>query len=309
MKEHFVPQFYSKRWLYDKQHKGYCYSFRHGQVVSVPKVPKTTGYGHNIYAKMFNDKVSNDVEISHYKTIDTKASGVLDNLIQCSSGYINEDIKNKFSLFVISMLFRHPIAIQNSMRSMRKIFRKPEFKYLDPFQYYSFPKEFHSTRNNCVIDVHSSFTGYANQYGVDNSNKYIDCLMGLEWYVFDFSTVDLSIITSDYPVSFYQLTQNGDPNVIDNLTKGHWVLSIPLSPKHCLYIGKNISSPISREPATKLLKEQNQRTIKLAKFFIYTIDNSQENYIKKNFNSKEDINNYSFMSDENFKWLKGCDEA
>ena len=121
-KHHFIPEFYLKQWG-NPGDNGCLVEFcrRYKDVEARPTFAGGTGYVRGLYS--FNDldiEVRNLIENEFLKQADDKAALALQHLVVHNVD-LKIDLKNAWSRFIMTLLFRNPEAIERLKKKVAEV--------------------------------------------------------------------------------------------------------------------------------------------------------------------------------------------
>lgn len=148
-------------------------------------------------------------------------------------------------------------------------------KYANEIEYYEL---------NIANLTIATISGYGEFEEQEFTSRFKETFLNLNWWIDDYSTLELNLIISDrpvimYPVSFKPpITFNGQLTEI--LTKQDFILSLPISPTLCFfaYKGKKPGKRLSQ-----VIRAQNFNLVARAHSYIYTNTLMHDKFIRKYF--------------------------
>lgn len=287
MNHHYLPQFYLQRWA-NEEGRVQCMTVKHGKFMVNSHPPKSICCEEGLYALSGQtDRGIDYFEEHHLKQVDDKAAKVVSHILTRGISSLTAEQRKQFAQFLISLLWRHDTMVKAAKDEGQKVIEKLS-KNLLPEIRLGLADNIEYLKSNIHMEMIAARTAPSenadvNRYGLSNYEVDAEALLGIHWWVEDFSGVNYKLLTSDHPfISYLVSGVNAVPQkFVDIALDDRRVMSLPLSPTCCFFASKSKNN--YRFSKSELVKHRNMITVKDAKKYVYSSDLSQKKFVEKHF--------------------------
>ncbi|HAU0884043.1 TPA: DUF4238 domain-containing protein, partial [Legionella pneumophila] len=272
LNHHYIPQFYLNRWIDPSHGKVNNYYYLHDRLLCGKKAPKNLGCLEDLYAlKNVAEDDKHLLETDHYKLLDDKAAKILNKLVTGRVIALNNNEKISWCDFIISMMTRNAVQVQKSIKDGKPIIEELKEK-LPPEAKERFSKEIAYYDLNIANLTIAAVSGYSEFEEQEFTARFREIFINLNWWIEDYSLLELNLLTSDRPVIMYPVTaiknslDISSGKITDLLINHDFILSLPLSPKLCFFAYKKIKP---KRSLSQTLKAQNFNLIAQSHSYIF----------------------------------------
>jgi hypothetical protein len=275
-KHHYIPEFWSKRWIGSDGCAERYTMPAHGKIVCYRKPPSAIGWRASLYELPAYKGTLSNFEVTFFRKIDQRASDLFDKIEHANNISLSEFETVSFSLFIVSLLHRSPAAIVLLESSTKTTLDKLLIDLREKYQ---------SIRGNGDPEIFEDFydhyddikklSNLSNVFGTlilsENIAKFIS---NLHWFKLDLSSSKFPLLLSDDPL----IRTNG-------IAKPDGHIALPISPTQAL-VGvyeRSFFNEISSNSATKLARLMNIQTVESAREFVVASDKRQHAFILRRF--------------------------
>ncbi len=289
MNHHHTPQFYLAKWKDPTDSKVNTYYYVTAEkLVCKKRGTKHIGCSEALY-QLYNveDEGKDMLETQHYKILDGKASNIMMKLVKEGVLSLNQVERELWCDFLFSMLIRNKEQIERTTLHSRHIMSEVDNSMSEEDkEKYAFEHSFFKV--NIANMVIAALSGY-NVFGPQEVLvEFKQALLSLRWWIDDYASLDLNLITCDRPVIIYPVSEeniyqyNGQIKTL--LQECDYILSMPISPSQCFFAYKG-KRPNKR--LNQILKAQNFNIIANANNQIYTLGLNHDKFIRKYFKNSQ----------------------
>lgn len=281
-KHHYIPAFYLSRWAIGPDSRLCQYSKPHKVVVANRRHPEATGFVEKLYQLHdMSDDVSQIIEDKFFKPVDTFAADAL-VLMETDGNKAKWDSRRRsaWSTFLHSLLLRAPEDISDFKEAWRDLMHTDysgewEARYQEirkPSQPATFA-EYMAAVPQANLD-NKALEALTH---IINSQRVGKRMNAMVWHVIDTSASDHLLLTSDRPT----IRTNG--MMIDG---GH--IAMPIGPRTLFIAARDHAAlyGVLGVGVKELVRETNRQVCNHAIKYVYGIDDSQIEYVRKHFGTK-----------------------
>lgn len=282
-KHHYIPVFYLSRWATGADGRLCQYSKPYDRVVANRRHPEATGFVERLYElEGLGEDLAQQVESKFFSPVDSAAADAL-VLMEAEGNRAKWDSRRRsaWSRFLHGMLVRAPEDIEEFKSGWRKLMlsdkngewqaRYEEIKKpSDPPTYQEYMAAIPAANHN--RSAMQALTGI-----IDGENVGLK-MNHLVWAVIDTPADEYPLLTSDRPI----IRTNG--MLAEN---GHLV--IPIGPRKMFVAAKDQAAlaVVRSIKLPQLVREANRQVCDYAVKYVYGIDDSQLEFVRKHFGTKQ----------------------
>lgn len=272
-RHHFVPAFYLQQWS-EKNGRLIEYSKRYSKLVRRSVGPRRTGFEVDLYSlKDLPPDSTQHLETKFLNNADRIGSEALRRLLEPQNAPWTPAQRAAWSIFLICMEMRHPDSIAELKSAAGEIWDETEVE---------FKKRYCEIRKEGQPETYEDYLQQRDQYddawgrsviieyALHDSaiRKHIDAM---RWFVFDTSGAEHSLLTSDRPILFWDLTR------IDGF------IAMPISPSKIFVAanGQHNIDYIRGKSLDELVFKNNKFVVERAKKFVWAKDTSTASFVEQ----------------------------
>ncbi|MBU1306948.1 MAG: DUF4238 domain-containing protein [Alphaproteobacteria bacterium] len=282
-KHHYIPAFYLSRWANGADGRLCQYSKPFDRVVANRRHPESTGFVERLYElEGVDEELAQQVESKFFSPVDSAAADAL-ALMEAEGNRAQWDIRRRsaWSRFLHAMLVRAPEDIQEFKAGWSRLMladlngewqaRYEEIKKpTDPPTYQAYMRAIPEANHN-----RSAMRALAGIIDSENAGLKMNQMI---WAVIDTPADEYPLLTSDRPI----IRTNG--MMVEN---GHLV--IPIGPRKMFVAAKDQAAlaVIRGMKPRQLVRESNRQVCDYAVKYVYGVDDSQIDFVRKHLGTKE----------------------
>ncbi|ACB95079.1 DUF4238 domain-containing protein [Beijerinckia indica] len=278
-KHHYIPQFYLKNWC-GEDGRLICYKRIRSEVMCEPVAPISTGFQKDLYTlahlpKNLRQAIEKDVTAD----VDHRASVALQKMIATkSTDTLTKEDRLGWAQFIVSLPIRNPDAVADiketsTKAGLEKAYEQAKQEFPDWAQGETFGAEFEeSVREDPFTRFLSDNYGLMVISELMLNPDYHDIILKMFWWVMDFSSAGISLITCDRPYMIFRSI--GHPRGL---------IYLPIGPRLGFFASPD---PMKRRQLLNqnialVTKEMNRWEAKLAAQYVYAADRHHTPLIMK----------------------------
>jgi hypothetical protein len=219
-RHHYLPEFYLQRWA-ARDGRVFRYHRPHRQIVVSCLPPKYTGFEEGLYT-LQGETDAQIIETKFFSPVDNAAAPVLQLLISRGPADLDNDQRNSWARFVMSLQLRGPESLAE-IKALLDRNTRANIEHADGGNYQAIKRE---SDPACVYE----FALRENPERFANAHKRLlpqlidnevigEVLINMRWAVMDLSAAPYTLLTGDRPYT----TSHG-------LDAPLCILGVPLSP-------------------------------------------------------------------------------
>lgn len=278
MENHYVPQFYTKRWA---GLDGRLFSYRrpYRQVISDPKFPVQVAFEEDLYRVPFvPDDVKDLLETKFFKRIDQEGSDVIAKLEKTGPDILTQTERFSWAIFLVALMQRHPIQVQHLAQSTENNIKRLLEAKKD--RYYRDRKEndMRSFEDFLLEVLESEQTAQQKKIAIQSGiliPRTITWIGNASMAVADFDRGH-TLLTSDRPV----VMTNG-------LIHQHSHIALPIGPRRLFVAAQSVD--VLRQILTQnsLIERLNDIVVRQAEEFVFGSDSSHLAFVERRLKKTE----------------------
>lgn len=211
-KNHYLPQFYQRRWA-DAKQRVYVYEKPHDKVIVSTRSTKATGWSPDLYTVPIAPAGQEQaLEDRFWCTIDQWGADALAALESTDAGAVDRLDKTRWATFLLSLALRNP-------EEVAAINRAAEHHFSTGFA--EFGERYSDLRHDHEPETFEDFLRQFSERGLSgygaeilralSTNKAIvEQLLAMDWQVVTVANAPMPLLTSDRPLIRYRGLRNDD---------------------------------------------------------------------------------------------------
>ncbi|TIX91566.1 DUF4238 domain-containing protein [Rhizobium sp. P44RR-XXIV] len=295
---HYIPKFYSKRWI-GKENKLIRWSVARGEIKPEPVHPSGTGYLTDLYTLRGFGDVGPEIESLFFEPVDGHASKALAKMIKFGdSAHWTERLRSAWTVFILSLEMRMPEDLEILRAKWPALMEawsaQAEGRYsnirkeADPTTYREYRSLLPPSEDEKLL-----FDALMKMINNPTLGQFINNMF---WDVIDTSAAGIQLLTSDRPI----IRSNG-------IVGDHGHIVIPISPNRIFAASNTIAARATFKsmPITQLINEVNLRVVRSAAKFVYSTDIIHQDLICSNFGIEQQPRQFELSIARFIKELTG----
>jgi hypothetical protein len=270
-KHHYIPVFYLKHWA-GADGRLCEYSRPYDKVKPHRRYPSETGFEAGLYTlTTYPDSVAEIVERKLMRATDDWASRALCLLLDNNVESLDVHLRSGWARFIISLMRRNPEAVKDLADKLRASLQEIEGLAALPGD----PNRDQRGRKlQGFVEQHQALL----LQNLLNSDLIGGRLINMLWSVVSFNNMRHSLLTSDRPF----VMTNGIAH-----TNSH--MAVPISPTQCFVAAGSIEElkKLKSIDAAHFVFQTNDKMARLARKFVYGVDDKQLRFVANRFGKKE----------------------
>ncbi len=272
-RHHYLPEFYLQRWAAGDG-RVFRYHRPHRQVVISRLPPKYTGFEKGLYT-LEGETDAQIIETKFFSLVDNAAAPVLKRLILGGPAHLNNDQRNSWARFVMSLQLRGPESLAEIKEFLHRNTRtnienadgesyQATKRAGDPDSVYDFALR---EKPELFANAHKRLLPQLIDHEVIG-----EVLINMRWAVMNLSAAPHTLLTGDRP---YTTSHGlGDPLCL---------LGVPLSPTHLFVAGNNIEliQKVAAQRPKDAVRNANSLMTRLAVQSVYGNTDSHLTFVEK----------------------------
>lgn len=267
-KHHYIPRFILKKWKVNGFINGYYWN-KHNNEISINRSgPGGFGFENFLLSIDSVNFPSDIIETHYFKTIDNNAAKIINKLLDFGPKVLTDSEKIDFAKLILSFGPRYPENVK-FIRALGPSVFENEFSDEESIEVF---------RNAGVVEKPSEWLkntlgiNFENQSmlaipDVINSSSFRPDIENWNWQVYQLGELDNFFVMGDRPL--LRMRKTNFP-----------IWALPLTPRHLLMImPPNIT--IGKSLKQKLRESVNRQSVSQAKKYVFMIDDSNINLLKK----------------------------
>jgi Protein of unknown function (DUF4238) len=289
---HYLPQFYQRRWG-DENGRLIVYQRPHDRVIASLKPTKATGKRAGLYTVAGVPlERANELEDRFWRKIDQWGADAIVALESSDPIQMRKLNKERWSIFVTSLLVRNPIEVERINVAVRSYYEnnfsrfKEEYEILckdyEPSTFAEFMALF---REDGLVELTAKIL-----HAFILNEQVRRQLMSMNWDVVSVTNSTIQLLTSDNPIIRHKGLKDDD-----------CLLMLPIGPNEFFVAHnagpKDMLSEINRSiKYSQFLYSMNKYVVAHAVAYVYGSDASHLDFVERHLRGK----NYGATSKENF---------
>jgi len=267
VKHHYIPQFYLKEWQ-GRDGKLQMFWRRPDGIIDTKRLfRKATGYAVDLYRLPgVTKEAEQKVESSFMQMVDDQAVRARDHLLGDTTPTAVAT-RHAWARFVLSLVVRNPEELQHFKDSFQADLLRPSPEFQRRYEearQVGDPPRFEDWLM-LTDPTHPERSAMLAMTNLIVNPSVLELFRKMHWTVWDTSSVQRRLMTSDRPVMMTQgMVQHA----------GHYAL--PISPTRLFIATTSVqfAESFSRRPVGKIVRQVNELMIGQARKFVYAVDDT-----------------------------------
>jgi uncharacterized protein DUF4238 len=276
---HFLPVFYLKQWASGTDGKLIEHSIKHGKFLIKRVGPQGTGFERDLYSfPELPIGAAQHMESVFLQHSDDAASKALLKHLQMTKSTWPDDLVSAWSRFIMGLLLRHPDVMKELRVAAKSLWDKGGDaiqKGYEAIRTADDPPTFEDKM--AIVDPLVEIKTRLNMIIRGLNNPVIgNHINGMKWVVVDVTASPQILLTSDRPVTTY------------NLRKPDGNLFLPIGPTK-LFVAANSQATLdklSQGTQKSIVEKANEFVVARARRYVYSRDRFNEAYIRRHMSTK-----------------------
>lgn len=278
-KHHYIPQFYLRNWC-GADNRVICYKRIPSGTIHERVTPKSTAYQKDLYTLAhLSEDLRQVLEKDVTADVDNRAAVALHKMVAAkSTDTLTGADRLSWAQFVVSLPIRNPEAVadikETSTRTgMEKAYEQAKQELPDWAQEKDFKTEFEeSVKEDRFTRFLSANYGLMVISELMLNPDFQDIILRMRWWVMDFSSAGISLITCDRPYMIFRSIRN--PRCL---------IYLPIGPHLGFFASPDPmkQGQLLRQNGKSVVKEMNRWEASLAARYVYSADTQHTPLVEK----------------------------
>lgn len=297
-KHHYVPKFYLKAWI-NPNNKLVQWSAVSPQckIMRESKSPSATAFEYQLYTLHDSDKTKDHIEKKILSCeVENKAALIFKKINRLGIKHINDQEKETFLKFIVTMPYRHPDRVKAINSSAPKILENIALQFKEKAAteiHTEIDQYVDKAKPNLGLETLGSICSSQNDkinnpHGLKQLEENIFALNQHAWTIKTIRDSKFSFLTSDVPIK-YDYLQREFASFSEFLRFS--TLYLPMSPQTCLMLSPQDTQIAEDQKTEKIfLKYINKRQVSdTSAKYIYSVDDKQDAFVRKYLNKHANL--------------------